>query len=459
MGFWDRLDKLDSWYEKINPGYWAAKKVVEYSPAGIVGKAVADHVKKRHLEDSLANAEQSSAPPPIPPQPHDASAPQTGVAQPPKVAPVRPPSELEPIVTPCPLLFCQYDVELNLRGQSPKGVPSGTVMRPAFDPGASNHEAGPDKKPASDDTWQASACHPTVLTMIAQWLMTHPRTKQGLSLKGGLALPPEEEQRPVHWAKRLWDPTGNPKMQSYTTAGHPPWLPHVRNGSKNEWLIAHTELSLEYCQQLRRPRANGEADDFAPGEQGAAEEKGAESEDDPPRLRWTTERYMRPRRKDDGTPGTLPDEEAQKMIKSLARLIYRHGPLALNIAVPEHFVLLYGVRGRFFYILDPGREIVKRWGGPHVDGTPSREFEVAAPAGSDEKFVFQCIRGFDGCNVVIDVLYAFSNVLVKKGVHEERRFIDQLILAEGYSFPSCRNFVEFTAAEAPDGRKPYGKVT
>ena len=397
------------------------------------------------------------------------------------------------IVTPIPTLFAQYDIESNhIDGFQGRGVPGTVAIRPAFDPEGKwpeKFDAPPGTPPGKEDTWNYSACHPTCLTMIAQWLMTHPRTKAGLSLNSRPDLPGPQEQCPVHWAKWLWDPSGDPKFSRYVSkTQHPPWLPRTPAGTK--WEIDHGALSIRYSSQLAHPiggeddwleedevwaekeRADAEAAKEAakPKEKGKEKKKPQKKRILPPsviakeknnyslevidepkttpedksrKLKWITMRFP--------SPGKNPSET----LKSMAGLIYRHGPLAMNIAIPGHFVLLYGVKGNLLYILDPGHEIIKRWGAPN-GANAKNGYQVAPSRSSRETFAFKAIPKSQENHVIIDAVHSFPKVITSYDKvtqvpsYGERKFINHIFLVEAYSFSNCRLFPEFLTAKGPD---------
>jgi hypothetical protein len=269
---------------------------------------------------------------------------------------------------------------------------------------------GPDAPAEHGDTWQASGCHPTTLCAIAEWLTTHERTSQGLVLPSRDGWPASNLPSILQWAKWLFDPSGDPTLRKFNSANqHPPWIPTVVQftGKRDEWYVDHVGLR----KKMEAIRRNGEPLQYkleAPG------------------------------------PGLLD---------RLKGLLYACGPVALNVAIPEHFVLLYGIRGTCMYIFDPGASLYRRWGIPNMaKGDPTMpELSIVRA----DKVVYRSSAASFHNDLMIDADYEFEHVHLKsktKGEYGPAKLINNIVVAEGYYFASCTPFPEFEQAPAPDGQ-------
>jgi hypothetical protein len=332
------------------------------------------------------------------------------------------PQDPQPVCLPIPQLHIQFQPSKVIDTSNALPVPSGTVIRPAFDPDT-QADSPPGAPAGGEDTWQASACHPATLAMIAQWMTMHPRVSQGLTIANREGLPGAGEQAAHYWAKWLWDASGDPKQRKYISKSvHPPFMPRVAgtdSKGRPAWNIEHDVLANDWLQALKRG--------------GVAPEKIKNN--------WKT---------------PAPDGNAR--LAQFASLILQHGPIAANMINPGHFVLIYGVRPPYVYIHDPGQVIIAAFIGkvvrPSWTTLMNAGFLVPGP-GNSQAYVFQCFQGTAGCHIAIDATYPFPVAVDKDGkVTKTRRFIDAVFLTENYSFPDCRGFTEFLNAPAPDGSTP-----
>jgi hypothetical protein len=331
------------------------------------------------------------------------------------------PPDVDPVVTPRPEFWLQYGDNV-IAGT--RGVAVETAMRCSVQRDEERRALpgpvllGPGHRPEHADTWQASGCHPTVLTIIANWLATHPRTSDGLVIPNRSGLPPAGERTPLHWAKWLFDPTGDPTARTYASAArHPPWIPSRFRPNEKEgknigvWLIDHDALRAK-MKAITRKGVNLELE-----------------------YKWTS-----PRPGDDAEAA----DRRTRALRVLKDRLYSYGPLALNVLIPEHYVLLYGARGDMLYIFDPGSVLVGKWTARMSQKATDASGTVSYSDGS--RVVFRRFGGSNSAHIAIDALFKFPFA-----GNEKHRLIERIANAEGYRFPDCSPFPEFIDAEAPDG--------
>jgi hypothetical protein len=150
--------------------------------------------------------------------------------------------------------------------------------------------------------------------------------------------------------------------------------------------------------------------------------------------------------------------------RSLKERLVRCGPVATNMSYASHFVLLYGYRGSFMYILDPGMVIYNGWVKTHpsfsAPATTKQDYTLYDPQTQMPVFTAFAGAAAFGCHLAIDAEYTFPNVVVgrdqvtKEIIHGAVAFIDSITLGVGFCFDKNNRFTEFLTAAAPDGRLP-----
>ena len=346
------------------------------------------------------------------------------------------PEDPEPIVTPKPVLFKQFDPALGK-----------TLLRPSMviDNGAPRDRTAEEQlqlapEKANGDRWGASGCHPTSVAMIVEWFRRHPTL--GTDLK--LPFPPDEKDVPKSGPAYVWkwicDPSGTPGAE-YTASAHPPWTPHHReNSGDNAWSVKHGDVGAAPTKITR---------------------KGV-------KLSLSTKAWTK--RSADGAADLKARADRKKTLK---QMLHKCGPLAINMTYPGHYVLLYGYRGDYLYILDPGAVIAK-WAQLHpdwpVDVTETKDKktgkvtkkETKRPAANyklvdsaTSRMVAQFFS--NACDLLIDGEFEFPNIPLKKDkagnviARGPIAFLDTLINYEGYYFLGAPTFDEFLTAPAPGG--------
>ncbi|HMJ55489.1 MAG TPA: hypothetical protein VK540_25620 [Polyangiaceae bacterium] len=343
------------------------------------------------------------------------------------------PEDPEPIVTPKPVLFMQFDP----KWQKVLLRPTMIVENGAARDRTAEEQLQVSAEASNGDRWGASGCHPTSLAMVVEWLRRHP--KLGADLK--LPFPPDAEEAGRADPRFIWkwlrDSRATPD-DPYTATSHPAWTPHHRANAKDtQWSVNHAEVTAA-PKSIKR---NGVA------------------------MAVHTKSWKRRGANEAADLQLRADRK-----KTLKQMLLKCGPLPINMTYPGHYVLLYGYRGNHLYILDPGK-VIEKWAMTHPDwpkvakeikdksGKVIRTDMVPKPSPNvklvDSKTSGVVAQFFsNGCDLLIDGEFEFQEIALGKDkagkvTRGPMAFLDCIINYEGFDFPKEPPFDEFLTAPAP----------
>ena len=322
-----------------------------------------------------------------------------------------------------------------------------------------------------EETWQSSGCHPACITMILRWYAgLNPETKGKVSIPNRSAEEAELEITPLRVAKWLWDPSGDatPNKTFESASDHPPWVPHERNAN-NRWDVAHKALVASLAEVKLVRDGNPEPmtvetagwPDYSPDgirkleatiaalnrriddlESEIAQSSGARKKNlEAKKIALEKQRDQAQTRLDaipmgkDGQPDAewLTKNRQQKKAKLKNALL--RGPVALNMVMPGHFILLYGYRERNMVLCDPGLILKRQWVNTQDDKTG-----FTSLGNSGDHWLFD---GERECDLPLRAPRTGEPPTARAA------FLDCLIYYECYHFKSCGKHPQWSSTPIP----------